>query len=100
MQSPARNDGRLARREGANRREHRDHNALPLRRSCSAQKPAVNGPPPGPERVFRREDIRSHRRATETRDGRVAILALQDECDAVWEPVLFIKQAVLEAAIS
>jgi nitrogen PTS system EIIA component len=33
-------------------------------------------------RVFRREDIRSHLRATETRDGMVAILTLQDESDA------------------
>ncbi|WP_394693093.1 PTS IIA-like nitrogen regulatory protein PtsN [Hyphobacterium sp.] len=33
-------------------------------------------------RVFRREDIRSHLRATETRDGMVAILTLQDESNA------------------
>ncbi|QNL20089.1 PTS IIA-like nitrogen regulatory protein PtsN [Hyphobacterium sp. CCMP332] len=33
-------------------------------------------------RVFRREDIRSHLRATEARDGMVAILTLQDESDA------------------
>jgi nitrogen PTS system EIIA component len=33
-------------------------------------------------RVFRREDIRSHLRATETRDGMVAILTLQDKSDA------------------
>jgi PTS system nitrogen regulatory IIA component len=33
-------------------------------------------------RVFRREDIRSHLRATETREGMVAILTLQDESDA------------------
>jgi PTS system nitrogen regulatory IIA component len=33
-------------------------------------------------RIFRREDLRSHLRATDTRDGMIALLTLQDESNA------------------
>ncbi len=33
-------------------------------------------------RVFRREDLRSHLRAADTRDGMIALLTLQDESNA------------------
>lgn len=33
-------------------------------------------------RIFRREDLRTHLRATDTRDGMIAVLTLQDESNA------------------
>lgn len=33
-------------------------------------------------RIFRREDLRSHLRATDTRDGMIALLTVQDESNA------------------